>query len=356
VARLGGDEFTVIISDQHKLDDIGPIAQKIIDHVSLPYHLGEGALYVSASIGIALYPSDAQSVNELVKNADQAMYAAKNSGRRRFCFFTRDLQESAMDRMRLVADLRVAVDQQQLEVYYQPIVNLRTGEVHKAEALLRWHHPVRGTVPPDQFIAIAEEVGAIHQIGDWVFETAVHQLRAWQGRFNPRFQISINKSPVQFEEQAQGATGSHWLRYLEEQGVAPESIVVEITEGVLMDGHSHVTDKLIQYRDCGIQVAVDDFGTGYSSLSYLRKFDIDYLKIDQSFVRNLQPGSSDMALCEGIVAMAHSLGLAVIAEGVETAEQRDILQTMGCDFAQGYFYARPVPATEFEHILSTGIA
>ncbi|MDT8990411.1 EAL domain-containing protein [Curvibacter sp. APW13] len=355
VARLGGDEFTVIISDQHKLDDIGPIAQKIIDQVSQPFLLHEHTLYVSASIGIALYPSDAQTVNELIKNADQAMYAAKAGGRQRFCFFTKNLQDSAVERMHLVADLRVALAQRQLEVFYQPIVDLRSGEVRKAEALLRWHHPTRGAVSPAQFIPIAEEVGAIHDIGDWVFETAVTQLRAWHARFGPQFQISINKSPVQFEARAHRPSGSHWLRYLEEQGVSPESIVVEITEGVLMDGHAHVTDKLIQYRDCGIQVAVDDFGTGYSSLSYLRKFDIDYLKIDQSFVRNLQPGSSEMALCEGIVAMAHSLGLAVIAEGVETAEQRDILQAMGCDFAQGYFYARPAPAAEFERFLSARV-
>lgn len=351
VARLGGDEFTVILTAQHKSFDTGTIAQKIIDKLSTPFLLGDGETYVSASIGIALYPNDADSVNELVKNADQAMYVAKNAGRKRFCFFTKDMQESALERMRLVADLRGAVVEQQFQVYYQPIVSLATGKVHKAEALVRWQHPQRGLVSPAEFISVAEEIGAIHDIGDWVFMQAAHQVSNWQKKYAPEFQISVNKSPVQFEGERRGHAS--WIEQLRNLKIAGNSIVIEITEGILMNSSATVTDSLIQFRDAGIQVAVDDFGTGYSSLAYLKKFDIDYLKIDQSFVRNLSPDSSDRALCEAIVRMAHSLGLLVIAEGVETAQQRDLLKEIQCDFAQGYLYSRPVPADQFEQYLES---
>jgi diguanylate cyclase (GGDEF)-like protein len=351
VARLGGDEFTVILAAQHKSFDTGTIAQKIIDRLSVPFMLGEGEVYVSASIGIALYPADANDVNELIKNADQAMYVAKNGGRKRFCFFTKDMQESALERMRLVADLRMAVAEQQFEVYYQPIVNLQTGRVHKAEALVRWQHPQRGLVSPGKFISVAEEVGVIHDIGDWVFMQAAAQARVWRETRHPDFQISINKSPVQFEGERRGHAS--WIDRLRELGLSGNSIVIEITEGILMNNSASVTESLIQFRDAGIQVAIDDFGTGYSSLAYLNKFDIDYLKIDQSFVRNLAPDSSDRALCEAIVGMAHSLGLLVIAEGVETAQQRDLLKDLHCDFAQGYLYSKPVPASQFEAYLDS---
>ena len=232
--------------------------------------------------------------------------------------------------------------QQQLQLLYQPIVSLATGGVCKAEALLRWQHPERGLISPAAFIPIAESSGLIVEIGEWVFERAACQVQAWRERLQPGFQISINTSPVQFQHTH--APEANWVRRLQAMGLPGDSLSVEITEGVLLDSNTGVTAKLLEWRDAGIQVALDDFGTGYSSLSYLQKFDIDFIKIDQSFVRGLQPEATNFTLCKAMVAMAHALGLKVVAEGVETAQQRDLLQQAGCDYAQGYYFARPMAA------------
>ncbi len=346
VARLGGDEFTVLLPELHDLAVIGALAQKIIESVSKPYLLRGAELHVSASIGIAIYPDDASTVIELTKNADQAMYAAKGQGRHCFRFFTRAMQEDALLHMVLASELRHALNEGQLELRYQPIVDLASGEVRKAEALLRWHHPTRGLISPNQFIPIAEETGLINPMGAWVVRQAIDQIADWQRRLGMELQVSINKSPVQFlaDRQAQ----DDWLPLLHQRGLSGACIVVEITEGVLMDNDARVAERLLKYRDLGIQVAIDDFGTGYSSLSYLKKLDVDFLKIDQSFTRNLAPDSPDLSLCEAIVVMAHKLGIQVIAEGVETEAQRQLLCQINCDFAQGYLFAKPLPAQEFE--------
>lgn len=350
VARLGGDEFTVTLTEQHESSDIAAVAQKIIDLLSQPFNLGDVETFLSASVGIAMYPGDALTVNELVKNADQAMYAAKAAGRKGFQFFTQTMQDLAIDRMSLAGDLRRALAAEQFEVHYQPIVAFGNAAVSKAEALIRWRHPKRGLVSPAEFIPIAEEIGAIHEIGDWVFSQAAKQVEKWQSLYGSEFQISVNKSPVQFSGDQPGR--GQWLEQLHTMGLAGKSIVVEITEGVLMNSNEKVTTSLMEFRDAGIQVAIDDFGTGYSSLSYLKKFDIDYLKIDQSFVQNLTSVSADLALCEAIIVMAHKLGLKVIAEGVETDLQRDLLRGVGCDFWQGYLFSRPLPAQAFEELLA----
>ncbi|KQW89826.1 diguanylate cyclase [Massilia sp. Root418] len=350
VARLGGDEFTVILSelDAVGLERVETIAQTILDSLLAPFPLGQEQAFVSASIGITLYPDDAASIEDLLKHADQAMYAAKDAGRNRFSYFTPALQVAALNRMRLTNDLRGAVKGQQLELYFQPIVHLATGRIHKAEALIRWRHPVRGLVSPMEFIPLAESSGLIIEIGSWVFRESVRWLQRWRSEVHPEFQLSINQSPLEF--QREGGYDS-WLARLGELGLPGQAVVIEITEGLLLDASSTVADKLLQLRDGGIQVALDDFGTGYSSLSYLKKFDIDYLKIDRSFTRNLAPDSSDMALSDAIIVMAHKLGLRVIAEGVETPEQRDLLAAAGCDYGQGYLFARPMPATEFDTLL-----
>ena len=228
-------------------------------------------------------------------------------------------------------------------------MSLHDGSVHKAEALLRWQHPSRGLVSPADFIPVAESSGLIVDIGEWVFRNATRQCVLWRALFHADFQISINKSPVQFHNDA-GRQNS-WVKHLDNIGLGGGGVVVEITEGLLLDTSSAVTAQLLQLRDAGIQVSLDDFGTGYSSLTYLQKFDIDYLKIDQSFVRNLAAGSSDMALSEAIIVMAHKLGLKVIAEGVETIEQRDLLRAADCDYGQGFLFARPLPPEEFESFL-----
>jgi diguanylate cyclase (GGDEF)-like protein len=352
VARLGGDEFTVILGELQDTDCVERIAQEVLWKLAQPFRLGGELAYVSASVGITLYPADAKSVDALIKNADQAMYAAKSQGRNRYSYFTPSMQEAAQARMRLANDLRGALAGGQFSLAYQPIVELATGGIHKAEALIRWQHPERGAVGPAEFIPIAEDTGMIVDIGNWMFREAALQAARWRAARDAEFQVSVNKSPAQFRDA--GKAHATWFDYLRELGLPGSAIVVEITEGLLLDASAAVTGQLLEFRDAGLQVAIDDFGAGYSSLSYLRKFDIDYLKIDQSFVRNLEPVSEDLVLCEAIIAMAHKLGIKVIAEGVETAGQRDLLAAAGCDYAQGYLFSRPVPAGEFEKFFEAG--
>ena len=344
VARMGGDEFTVVMSELS--DSVGTerIIQNILGAMTAVFQLGDEQVFVSASIGITVYPTDATEVENLFKNADQALYVAKGEGRNRFSFFTPALQEAAQTRVHLTNDLRVGLVQDQFLMVYQPIIELGTGAILKAEALIRWQHPTRGLVSPAAFISVAEASGLIVDIGNWVFVQAANQAKRWRTALHPDFQISINKSPVQLHRAAHGA----WLDHLKALGLPGGAVAIEITEGLLLDANSTVTQKLIQLRGAGIQVSLDDFGTGYSSLSYLQKFEIDYIKIDQSFVRNLRPGSTDLALCKAIIVMAHELGIKVIAEGIETAGQRDLLAAAECDYGQGYLFARPMPAKEFE--------
>jgi diguanylate cyclase (GGDEF)-like protein/PAS domain S-box-containing protein len=348
VARLGGDEFTVILEELSDSSRVERVAQDVIKTLTEPFQVGGETVYVSASIGITIYPTDAADAESLLKNADQAMYVAKNSGRNRFSYFTSLLQEKALARSQLVKDLRGALAAGQFKVYFQPIVELATGMACKAEALIRWQHPERGMVSPAEFIPLAEETGLINEIGDWVFRESVHWVKRWNELCPHGFQVSVNKSPVQFISEIHQ---DDWLDYLHELGLPGQCVTIEITEGLLLNAASGVTDKLLRFRDAGIQVSIDDFGTGYSALSYLKKFDIDYLKIDQSFVRNLVTDPSDLALSEAIIVMAHKLGLKVIAEGVETLEQRKLLTAAGCDYGQGYLFSKAVPPEEFEVLL-----
>ncbi|MGF6854401.1 bifunctional diguanylate cyclase/phosphodiesterase [Paraburkholderia sp. CI3] len=344
VARLGGDEFTVILPELDDTGSIEQIAKTIIATLAQPFKLGPDEAFISASVGVTLYPDDGTELDVLFKNADQAMYAAKAAGRNRFHYFTPELQVAAEKRRRLTSDLRTALQAEQFRVYYQPIVNLATGEIYKAEALIRWLHPVRGTISPLDFIALAEDTGLIVPIGDWVFKQAVRQARQWRRRFHPSFQISVNISPVQIRQD--NLVCIQWSEYLIRQGMPRQSVAIEITEGLLLD--AELNEKLLSFREAGIGISIDDFGTGYSSLAYLKRFDIDYLKIDRSFVQNLGFDGGNQALCEAMVMLAHKLGLQVIAEGVETTVQRDFLAAVGCDFAQGFLYSEPVPSDQFE--------
>ena len=348
VARLGGDEFTIILTELSDINNVEQIAQRILARLVEPYQLRDELVYVSASIGITVFPEDASDTEALIKNADQSMYHAKNKGRNQYSYFTRAMQIEAQKRRVMINDLRVALDAEQFRVVYQPIVNLATQQVHKAEALVRWQHPEHGLISPAEFIPLAEETGLIVELGDWVFYQAANQVATWRKMLHEDFQISINKSPVQFlsNTDVHGA----WFNYLQGLDLPGESMVVEITEGLMLDKSEMVSERLIAFREAGVQIAVDDFGTGYSALSYLKKFDIDYLKIDQSFVQNLSILSEDLVLCEAIIVMAHKLGLKVIAEGVETIEQRDLLTAIGCDYGQGYLFSRPVAAEEFEKL------
>ena len=349
VARLGGDEFTVVLPGLTSTDHVGQIAQDIITALAAAFQLGTERAYVSASIGITLYPDDGREIDELMRHADQALYAAKDAGRNRFSYFTSALQEAAQSRVSLANDLRGALAAGQFRLFYQPIVELATGQIRKAEALLRWQHPARGWVGPGQFIPIAESSGLIDEIGEWVFREAAAQVRRWRVLHHPAFQISVNKSPVQFRDDAD--TTGDWLAHLRGLELPGDSIAVEITEGVLLDSGTGAADQLRALRQGGMAISLDDFGTGYSSLSYLQKFEIDVLKIDQAFVRGLALGTKDLALCKAIIVMAHELGMRVVAEGVETAEQCTLLTGAGCDFGQGYHFAQPMPAEAFERLL-----
>ncbi len=355
VARLGGDEFTIVLPGLVNISRVEEVAQRVIESLALAFPLLGQNVYISASIGIALCPNDATDVENLLKSADQAMYAAKEQGRNGFSYFTESMQLAAQTRMQIGSSLREALAGQQFQVYYQPVVELSTGNIVKAEALLRWRHPEHGMIGPAAFIPLAEETGLINEIGDWVFRESARMAKRWadmdvpHAKLNCPVQISINKSPRQF---ASGKTHESWLGYLREINLPANSVVLEITEGLLLDDHASVTDRLTSFRDSGVQVALDDFGTGYSAMSYLKKFHIDYVKIDQSFVRGLTTDHGDRVIVEAIIAMAHKLELKVIAEGVETVEQRDMLIAASCDYAQGYLFARPMPGEEFERLLT----
>lgn len=349
VCRLGGDEFTVLLTNVSNTDKVSEIAQKILHTLRQPFNLGlpdNEDTYISCSIGITLYPTDGTSQVELIKNADQAMYLSKRNGRDCFSYFSAELNTLAIERLKTINELRQAITLNQLEVYYQPIIDLHTGKIKKAEALLRWNHPEKGVVLPGQFIKIAEETGLIHEIGDWV----LHQVEAQSHIINHRpkpfeIQFSVNVSPIQLH-----ARNNH-LQKLANEGLVESDIVLEITESVLLNIDDFMTNTLYLFRDKGVQVAIDDFGTGYSSLDYLRKLDIDYLKIDQSFIQNLQPEGADNALCEAIIMMAHKLGIQVIAEGVETEIQHALLMRFGCDMGQGFYYHRPQTFTALVALL-----
>jgi len=347
VSRLGGDEFTVILSDLDDRAHVENIAQKILSVLAQPFMLVQELIHVSGSIGITLYPADAMEPEHLLRNADQAMYVAKNAGRNQFSFFTSSMQEQARRRIELIGELRNALPAHQLKVYFQPIVDLRDGHIAKGEALLRWDHPQKGMICPGEFIGLAEETGLIHEIGNWVFMEAALCSRQWSGKFGPAFQISVNRSPAQFLPHKREM---NWGAYLRRLGMDKNNIAVEITEGLLLNASASTADRIFELHDAGVEVAIDDFGTGYSSMSYLKKFDVDYLKIDRSFIRDSEKNGAGRTIAETIIVMAHKLGLKVIAEGVETAEQRDWLKSVACDYAQGFLFSPALPPQEFEKL------
>ncbi|MEY4641853.1 MAG: hypothetical protein RLZZ227_1847, partial [Pseudomonadota bacterium] len=305
-----------------------------------PFNLRSSPVYVSASVGITLYPDDGETTEILLRNADQAMYTAKKEGRNRYYYFTSAMQDQVNRRTRIISEMRLALRSSQFHVVYQPVVDLRTGRIVKAEALVRWHHPLDGPISPALFIPLAEEAGLIAALGNQVFRDAIQMAKRFIA-VQPGFMVSINKSPAQFDSKDHG-----WLEILKESGLDGGSFTVEITEGLLLDMRNAVQKQLQDLRDAGLQIALDDFGTGYSSLAYLKKVDINYLKIDQSFVRNLVQDRQDQVLCDAMITMAHRLGMLVIAEGVETDGQLTLLRQFGCDFGQGYLFSKAVSGEE----------
>lgn len=353
VSRLGSDEFVVLLSQGLARGELDAIANALLADMAQPYQLGDGSAHVSASIGITLYPQDGRDPSALRKCADLAVDAAKRLGGNTFHYYSNAMQESISRRMQLETDLHLALANQQLAVHYQPIVHIPSGKIRKAEALTRWQHPTLGPISPAEFIPIAEACGLIIRIGNWVFHQATMLAAQLRADHDVDFQISVNISPVQFRLNRDG--WQHWAEHLASLNLPGQSVSVEITESLLMENKDEILDQLLFFRDMGMQVALDDFGTGYSSLAYLKKFDIDYLKIDRAFVQNISPHSSELSLCEAIVVMAHKLGLKVIAEGVETEEQCNMLRSIGCDYGQGFLFSRPIPADDFYALLGRSL-
>jgi diguanylate cyclase (GGDEF)-like protein/PAS domain S-box-containing protein len=352
VSRQGGDEFVILLSEIAYPEAAATSARKVLISLNAPHPIDGQDLHVNACIGISVYPEDGEDAETLVKNADTAMYHAKERGRNCFQFFKAEMNLKAVERQSIEAGLRCAIKKKEFLLYYQPKVNLDTREITGIEALIRWQHPDRGLLLPAQFVPIAEDCGLILQIGRWVLREACRQARAWQDAGLPPVRIAVNVSPIEFRDSGfiQGVR-----TILSETGLEARYLELELTEGVLM-ADAKSTDSLLQeLKTMGIQLAVDDFGTGYSSLSYLRQFPIDVLKIDQSFVHQITSNSSDSPIVSAIISMGKSLKHIVVAEGIETREQRAYLQTQSCAEGQGYFFSRPLAAAQFAHLLQVGI-
>ncbi|WP_252090784.1 EAL domain-containing protein [Pseudomonas sp. MWU13-3659] len=349
VARMGGDEFTLLLQPKATrelaLNRAIHVAEHILESLVTPFVLENREFFVTASIGIALSPQDGSELSQLMKNADTAMYHAKERGKNNFQFYQADMNASALERLELESDLRHALEQNEFILYYQPQFSGDGKRLTGAEALLRWRHPTRGLVPPGDFIPVIEELGLVVDVGDWVLHEACRQLKAWHKDKVRVPKVSVNISARQFSD---GQLGTRIATILEETGLPPACLELELTESILMREVNEAMQILDSLKNLGLSIAVDDFGTGYSSLNYLKQFPIDVLKIDRTFVDGLPEGEQDAQIARAIIAMAHSLNLAVIAEGVETHEQLEFLREHGCDEVQGYLFGRPMPANQFE--------
>ncbi|WP_141694789.1 EAL domain-containing protein [Candidatus Thiodiazotropha endoloripes] len=352
VARFGGDEFIILLQDVTEMDSVANVATNIIDHITRVFSLYGREIYIGASIGITVYPDDAVNADSLLRNADMAMYQAKERGRNTYQFFTASMQQHTLERRQLELDLRQAIKRDELEIYYQPVINPTLNKVVSVEALLRWHHPHRGTVSPAIFIPVAEDSGQIGPIGEWVLKKSCEQLKRWHNAGFSDLKLAVNLSSRQREL---GLEASFLLGVLAETDLSPDYITLEITESLLMRDTDEAMTWLSDFKALGVSLSVDDFGTGYSSLSYLKRFPVDTMKIDRSFVSDLPDDIEDVTLVRTIVAMAQSLNLSLIAEGVETLEQAEFLVDTGCDNLQGFYYAKPMSAKELTLWLSSDV-
>lgn len=347
VSRLGGDEFTVVLNQIDSPASAGLVARRIIGALIKPVVIEGHELVVTPSIGIAVSPDDGSGVEMLLKAADTAMYHAKSAGKNNFLFYKKEMEATGVERLQLETDLRKAVERNQLVLHYQPQVNTKTGSLAGAEALIRWQHPEHGLVPPYQFIPLAEELGLIAELGDWALNEACRQMKEFEaeGLWLPK--IAVNVSALQFDD----SFVDNVRQVLLDAKLAPSALELEVTEGIMMDGARDTVAALKQLKEIGVNLSIDDFGTGYSSLSYLSRFPLDELKIDRSFVIDIDNDKGDPGLVSAIIAMANSLGLHIVAEGVETVGQYHFLTANGADVIQGYLFSKPVPAEELRHFL-----
>jgi diguanylate cyclase (GGDEF)-like protein len=352
VSRQGGDEFVVLLSEVAHAEDVAITAKRLLEAVAHTHLIEEHELHITTSIGISIYPDDGTEAETLLKNADTAMYQAKEGGRQTYRFFEPAMNLRAVERQSIEESLRRALERGEFALHYQPKIDLLTGAITSAEALLRWTHPVRGPVPPVDFIAIAENCGLIAPIGQWVLREACRQAQCWAAAGLPLVTMAVNISGKEFQNDN---FVDDVFAILKETGLDPRSLELELTESVLMKSAASTQATLRALRDQGIRLAIDDFGTGYSSLSYLTTFPIDTLKIDQSFVRQISLIPAETTIVTAVIGIARNLNLRVVAEGVETAEELEFLQTKECDEAQGYYFSRPIPPGQFAHLLHNGV-
>jgi diguanylate cyclase (GGDEF)-like protein/PAS domain S-box-containing protein len=349
VARQGGDEFIILLSSISNPQDAAVIAQKLLDSLMRPFKINGKELHVSASIGIAIFPDDGDTMETLLKNSDIAMYHAKESGRNNFQFFSARMNELAAEKQALSSDLHHAVERSELFLVYQPVVDMSEETITGMEVLLRWRHPLNGMISPDKFIPLAEESGVILQIGEWVIRSACQQITDWQKQGYEVPRLAINLSAKQFRQKS---LADNIALILRESGIDARYIGFEITESMLVQNIDEVVEMLLKLSNMGLEISIDDFGTGYSSLSYLKRFTINKLKIDKSFVDDIATNPDDAAIVQAIIAMAHGLQMKVVTEGVETREQLDFLRLHGSDQYQGYLFSKPLPAAEMAAKLS----
>ncbi len=352
MARLAGDEFIIMLPRTTGSSQAQKVATRILDSLKTPFNIDKQELHISSSIGIALYPEDGQNADDLIKNADIAMYHAKKSGRNNYQFYSRKMNERALLKLRIESRLRHAVENNELEIYYQPQVSLSTGVVTGAESLIRWRDGESGMIPPDVFIPIAEEYGLIIPISEWLIHEACRQAREWLDMYNNPITVAINISAIHLNGRELSTLIS---KTLDATGYDPRLLELELTETSILHDPELAIDTLGQLQEMGVQTSLDDFGTGYSSLNYLMRLPLDKLKIDRSFIQNLDKDTRGKAIVSAIIAMAHSLDLEVIAEGIEELAHLELLRKMQCDIVQGYYIARPMPAIEFEKMLATSI-
>ncbi len=348
VARLGGDEFVVMVENFTAPKDAIAVAQKVLTGLARPFFVDGQEFLMSASIGISTFPEDGKDADTLLKNADIAMYRAKDQGRNNYQFYSAQMNKHTFERLAMESSLRRAIERDEFLLYYQPKLDLRTGAIAGVEALIRWKHPDWGMVSPAQFIPLAEETGLIVQIGDWVLRSACDQSRKWREQGIPPMRVAVNLSARQF---TQKTLVSDVAKIIAQSGLTPDCLELEITESLVMHNPEGAAETLHKLRAMGISLSIDDFGTGYSSLAYLKRFPLDCIKIDRSFIKDIPTEADDMAITKGVIALGHSLRLKVVAEGVETVEQRDFLRSNDCDEIQGYLFSKPLPAEEVTALL-----
>ena len=344
LSRLGGDEFTVILENIGSSEDAAHVARRMLEAVNEPLHVDEEEIVVSASIGISMYPTDDVDLDGLIRHTDMAMYRSKSLGRGTYSFYSDDLTAAVTARVSLEGSLRRAIERHEFVLHYQPKADLRSGKVTGVEALVRWHRPGHGLVPPDRFVSVLEDTGLILQVGAWVMRAACEQLAAWDRLGLPPLSMAVNLSARQFRHLYLASLVEDSLR---QNSIEPQRLEIELTESLLMEDNENTRAMLEGFRRLGVRLAIDDFGTGHSSLSYIKRFAIDTLKIDRSFVQSLPENSEDAAICSAVIALGRSMRMSVVAEGVETAEQAQLLRELGCDEMQGYWLGRPMLGSDF---------